>query len=162
MSGTGGHCYNWNMLDSVLHVFGTLTPIYAILALGAWLRHSGFITAPLASGINKLVFNVALPCFIVRSIANAPVASGWTHAALALAGGTMAAGLAAWFLAPAMGISRFSRPSFCHSAFRSNNAYIGIPVMQFAFSGRPDIGEMSSLAMLTLAPCMILYNVLAV
>ena len=66
-----------------------------------------------------------------------------------------------WCLAPKEG-SRFSRPSFCHSAFRSNNAYIGIPVMQFAFSGRPDIGEMSSLAMLTLAPCMILYNVLAV
>ena len=150
------------MLSSVLHVFGTLTPIYAILALGAWFRHTGFMPASLAAGLNKLVFNVALPCFIVRSIANAPVATGWEQAALALVGGTIAVGASAWIFAPAMGISRSSRPSFCQSAFRSNNAYIGIPVMHFAFSGRPDIGEMSSLAMLTLAPCLILYNVMAV
>ena len=150
------------MFSAVLHVFGTLTPIYAILALGAWLRHTGFIPAQLASGLNKLVFNVALPCFIVRSIANAPLAGGWERAAFALAGGTLVVFAAAWCLAPAMGVSRFSRPSFCQSAFRSNNAYIGIPVMLFAFSGRPDIGEMSSLAMLTLAPCLIIYNVLAV
>ncbi len=150
------------MLDSILHVFGTLTPIYAILALGAWFRHIGFMPAPLAAGLNKLVFNVALPCFIVRSIANAPLEGGWERAALALMGGTLVVFLSAWFLAPAMGVSKFSRPSFCQAAFRSNNAYIGIPVMLFAFSGRPDIGAMQSLAMLTLAPCLIVYNVLAV
>ena len=150
------------MLQSVLHVFGTLAPIYLILALGAWFRHIGFMTAPLASGLNRLVFNVALPCFIVRSIADAPLRGGWVSAAAALAGGTLVVFALAWFLAPAMGISKFSRPSFCQSAFRSNNAYIGIPVMIFAFSGRPDIDAMQSLAMLTLAPCLILYNVSAV
>ncbi len=150
------------MFSAVLHVFGTLTPIYAILALGAWLRHTGFIPAQLASGLNKLVFNVALPCFIAHSIAIAPVTGGWGGAALALAGGTLVVFAAAWCLAPAMGISRFSRPSFCQAVFRSNNAYIGIPVMLFAFTGRPDLDQMKSLAMLTLAPCLIMYNVLAV
>ena len=150
------------MFDSILHVFGTLTPIYAILALGAWLRRIGFISASLASGLNRLVFNVALPCFVARSIAVAPVAAGWERSTLALMGGTLIVFAAAWFLAPAMGISSFSRPSFCQAVFRSNNAYIGIPVMLFAFRDRPDLAEMSSLAMLTLAPCLLLYNVLAV
>jgi predicted permease len=150
------------MFQSVIHVFGTLAPIYLILALGAWLRHIGFIPATLASGLNRLVFNIALPCFIVRSIANAPINGGWERAALALMGGTFIVFLFAWFLAPAMGISKFSRPSFCQAAFRSNNAYIGIPVMLFAFNGRPDLDAMQSLAMLTLAPCLIVYNVFAV
>ena len=150
------------MIQSILHVFGTLAPIYLILALGAWLRHIGFISASLASGLNRLVFNIALPCFIVRSIANAPINGGWERAALALMGGTFIVFLFAWFLAPAMGISKFSRPSFCQSAFRSNNAYIGIPVMLFAFSGRPDFDAVQSLATLTLAPCLIVYNVFAV
>ena len=150
------------MLPSILHVFGTLAPIYLILALGAWLRHIGFIPASLASGLNRLVFNIALPCFIVRSIANAPLSGGWERSALALMGGTLVVFIFAWFLAPAMGISKFSRPSFCQSAFRSNNAYIGIPVMLFAFSGRPDLDAVQSLATLTLAPCLIMYNVCAV
>ncbi len=150
------------MFQSVIHVFGTLAPIYLILALGAWLRHIGFITSAIASGLNRLVFYIALPCFIVHSIAVARIAGGWQCAALALAGGTLVVFAVAWLLAPAMGISKFSRPSFCQSAFRSNNAYIGIPVMLFAFSGRPELEEIKSLATLTLAPCLILYNVSAV
>lgn len=150
------------MTASVLHVFGTLAPIYLILALGAWLRHTGFITADLAKGLNKLIFHISLPCMIINSVATAPVSAGWERATLALAGGTVIVFALAWFLAPLMGISNFSRPSFCQSVFRSNNAYIGIPVMLFAFQGRPDLDEMSALAMLTLAPCLILYNVMAV
>lgn len=146
----------------VSHVIGTLFPVYAILALGAWLRRAGFIDKPLAKGLNRIMFNVALPCMVVQSIAAAPVAEGWGSATLALALGTVAVFAASWLLAPVFGISAYSRPSFCQSAFRSNNAYIGIPVMGFAFAGRPDAGGAASLAMLTLAPCLILYNVLAV
>ena len=150
------------MFDQLANVFGTLFPIYAILALGAWLRRIGFIDAALAKGLNKIVFNVALPCFVVFSIASARVAGDWQRSAAALMGGTLVVFACAWFLAPAMGISRFSRPSFCQSAFRSNNAYIGIPVMLFAFHGRPDADAMAAIAMLTLAPCLVIYNVLAV
>lgn len=150
------------MSVKLLHVFATLFPIYSILVLGALLRRSGFIGDDLARGLNKIVFHVSLPCFVAISIANAPIARGCGYAALALAGGTLAVFALAWLFAPFMGISKFSRPSFCQSVFRSNNAYIGIPVMTFAFHGRPDAAEMSSLAMLTLAPCLILYNILAV
>lgn len=149
-------------MNALVHVFGTLAPIYLILAIGAWLRHTGFISSDLARGLNKLIFNISLPCLVAHSIAMAPISTGWEKAALCLIGGTLIIFALAWFFAPLMGISKFSRPSFCQSVFRSNNAYIGIPVMLFAFQGRPDIGEMSSLAMLTLAPCLILYNVLAV
>ncbi len=95
------------MLESVLHVFGTLAPIYLILALGAWLRHVGFITASIASGLNRLVFYIALPCFIARSIAVAKIAGGWERDALALGGGTLVVFILAGFLAPAVGISKF-------------------------------------------------------
>ncbi len=150
------------MLSSILHVLATLFPIYAILALGAWLRHAGFVTETVARGLNKIVFNVALPCFGVRAIATSPVSDGWEFASASLALGTVVVCALACLLAPVFGISRFSRPSFCQSAFRSNNAYIGIPAMQFAFQSRPDLGDAMSLALLTLAPCLLLYNVMAV
>lgn len=150
------------MLHTITHIFSTLTPIYAILTLGAALRHSGFISGELAKGLNKIIFNLALPCLIANSIASAPIASGWERSTMALVGATLLVFAISWFLAPLMGISSFSRPAFAQAVFRSNNAYIGLPVMQFAFAGRSDLAEMTSLAMLTLAPCLILYNVLAV
>lgn len=150
------------MLHSVTNIFSILTPIYAILVLGAFLRHIGFIPGELAKGLNKLVFNIALPCLIIDSIASAPIAPGWERSTMALIGATLLVFALSWVLAPLMGISKFSRPAFAQAVFRSNNAYIGLPVMQFAFDGRADLAEMTSLAMLTLAPCLILYNVLAV
>lgn len=150
------------MVQSITHIFSTLTPIYAILILGALLRHIGFISAELAKGLNKLIFNIALPCLITASIAAAPIAPGWERSTLALMSATISIFAISWLIAPIIGISKFSRPAFVQAVFRSNNAYIGLPVMQFAFTGRADLTEMLSLAMLTLAPCLILYNVLAV
>ncbi|MBQ9726296.1 MAG: AEC family transporter [Kiritimatiellae bacterium] len=145
-----------------LSVAGILFPVFALLALGACLRHAGFLSEAFAAGLNKLVFYGALPCLLVDSIARSNPAAGSGRAALALALSTVGIAAVAWLLAVPMGVARASRPSFCQTVFRSNNAYVGLPVMALAFAGRPFEADGMALATLTLAPCLLLYNAMAV
>lgn len=149
-------------MHTVSFVFATLFPIYAMLILGVVLRRSEFMSEEVAKGLNKLIFWVALPCMIVRSISTANVTGDWLPITMVLVLSTLLIAIIAWVVAPYLGISSFSRPSFCQSVFRSNNAYVGIPVMCLAFTGRPDFDQLAALAAITLAPCLITYNVMAV
>lgn len=149
-------------MNSALFVLGTIFPIFCILALGATLRATGFVNESLAKGLNKIVFHVALPCLIVHSVANSPMDNGWQGTALAIGLATVAVFILSWFVSPLLGISRAARPTFCQSAFRSNDVYIGLPVVLFAFTGHPAFETARSLALLTIAPCILLFNILAV
>ena len=146
----------------VLRVIGILFPLFALLFLGAALRRSGFLTEAFAEGLNRLVFYGALPCLLVGSISASDPIAGSGRASLALALGTVGIAVVAWALAVPLGVSRASRPSFCQSVFRSNNAYVGLPVMALAFAGTGAEKEGLALATLTLAPCLLLYNAMAV
>lgn len=150
-------------MNSALAVPGVLFPVFFLLALGSALRFSGFLSDAAAKGLNKLVFHGALPCMIVDSVSRAPLAEGSLRASLALALATSATAAAGWMLARPLGVPRASRGTFCQTVLRSNNAYVGIPVMAGAFAAHPELGDGGlPLAFLTLAPCLLLYNVLGV
>ena len=146
----------------MLSILAIIFPVFALLALGAAMRHFGFLGEAFAEGLNKLVFYGALPCLLVGSISASDPIAGSGTASLALALSTVGIAVVAWVAAVPMGVARFSRPSFCQSVFRSNNAYVGIPVMALAFAGRPFETDGMAVAMLTLAPCLLLYNGMAV
>ena len=144
-------------------VLSILFPIYAVLAIGAFVRHRGFMSPEAVSGLNRFVFNAALPCMIVSTLARAEPGEGWEGAAAALVLATVAVGVASWVLAPAFGISRFSRPSFCQTVFRSNNAYVGIPVIKMAADAHPAaLDGAITVAALVLPVSLLLYNTAAV
>ena len=145
-------------------ILNTLAPVFLVVLLGALLRRSGFLTEAFASALNRFVFWVPLPVFLFRSIQASEFRSGSLPAAAVMMGATLAVAAISWFGASLFGISPRSRGSFCQSVFRSNNAYVGLPVILFAYagSGAGKIDEIRALAALSLAPCLILYNVLAV
>ncbi len=145
-------------------ILNTLSPVFLVVLLGAVLRHVGFLTESFSTALNKFVFWVPLPVFLFTSIQGSQFVSGSLPAAGVMIGTTLAIAAIAWFGAPLFGISRWSRGTFCQSVFRSNNAYVGLPVILFAYAGAsPErIASVKALAALSLAPCLILYNVLAV
>ena len=150
-------------MNAALAIPGVLFPVFSLLAVGMALRHVGFFGEEASKGLNKLVFYGALPCMLVDSISRAPVAEGSALASGCLALATLATAATGWFLAPLLGISRDSRGTFCQTVLRSNNAYVGIPVMASAFSATPALEATGmSLAVMTLAPCLLLFNVLGV
>jgi predicted permease len=150
---------DWSPLS---FVFNTLTPIFLVLALGAVLRASGFLSETFAVTLNGLIFWVALPSLLFDTISGSEFQKDCVNAAVVMLAATLVIAAIAWFGAGWMGIGPASRGSFCQSVFRSNNAYVGLPVILFATADRPDAAAILSLATLTLAPCLILYNVLAV
>lgn len=143
-------------------VVNTLAPVFLIVLLGAILRRNGFLGEEFSSALNKLIFWVALPCLLFTTIAGSQFHPDSLDATAVLMLATLAIAAVAWFGAPLFGIDPRGRGSFTQSVFRSNNAYVGLPVIVAAYAGQPQLTAVQSLAMLTLAPCLILYNVLAV
>ncbi len=150
------------MINQLLAAINTLCPIIIMVGLGVFLRHRRFLTEAFFKELNRLIFWVALPCLLVSKIMNCRFDGGWGKMILVLILSTLIIAAVAWFGAPLMGVGKRSRGSFTQSVFRSNNAYVGIPVIQLAVMHLPNASELTSLAMLTLAPCLILYNVMAV
>ena len=149
-------------LSSLVAVAGIVAPIFLVLLLGALLRATGFLTEAFASALNRFVFWIPLPCMIVRSISSSRVGDGWLALTEVLVVVTFVTAVIAWALARPLGISRASRGTFTQTVFRCNTAYVGIPVLALAFKGSPLEGTVLSYAALGLAPCLILYNILAV
>ena len=149
-------------LDAFSAVINTLVPVFAIVFLGAVLRATGFLTEAFSTVLNKFVFWIPLPCMIIHTIKGSEIGADCFDTAAVLMLSTLVIGAIAWWGAKWFGIQEHSRGSFTQSVFRSNNAYIGIPVMLMAYQGHSNLQQVASLAMLTLAPCLILYNVLAV
>lgn len=151
-------------MSSLSVILGTLAPVFLVVLLGTLLRYWGFLTETFARELNRFVFWVSLPVFLFQSIAESGLASGSLRVAITMMAATLAVAALSWWGAPLFGISRRSRGTFCQSVFRSNNAYVGLPVILFAYAGAPEAtqAQVRSLAALSLAPCLILYNVLAV
>lgn len=150
------------MVNQLLAALNTLLPIIIMVGVGAFLRHKRFHTEAFFKELNRLIFWVALPCLLVSKIMRCEFDPSWGRMILVLMLTTLLIAGIAWFGSPLFGVGKRSRGSFTQSVFRSNNAYVGIPVIQLAVMHLPNADALSSKAMLTLAPCLILYNVLAV
>ncbi len=145
-----------------MHVVDTLAPIFILVALGSIMRRIKFLPEEFFNGVNKLTFYVGLPVLLFHKIALANFAIGDAGKILA----TMAFGMTAaiplgYILARVLRLPRQSVGTFVQSCFRCNMAYVGLPVILYAFAGR---GEQSigQLATLSLAPLVPYTNVLSI
>ncbi len=149
----------------IVEILATLTPVFGLIFLGVFLRHIGFLDPQMESALNRFAYWIALPTFIVVKIADAPgidPASIEITATLMLATTAMifAGILGGWILR----IPPSSRGSFVQAGFRGNLAYIGIPVINFALLDRTPLiqDEGEALAVLSMTPLVLVYNLLAV
>ena len=140
-----------------------LAPILLLVLLGVFLGRLRFLGPDFSGDLNKLVFWVALPAFLFRSVVHAEHPGPQTFSILGLlVVATGVAAVAGWITAALLGLPRQSRGTLSQSAFRGNLAYIGIPVLAYAFEGRPGRSEAFGTAVIVTAFLMALYNVLAV
>ena len=140
-----------------------LAPILLLVLLGIFLGRLRFLGAEFSADLNKLVFWIALPALLFRSVARAEHPGPQTFSLLALLiSATLVSALAGWLLALALRLPAMSRGTLSQSAFRGNLAYIGIPVLAYAFADQPGSSEAFGTAVIVMAVLMIFYNVLAV
>lgn len=156
-------------------VIDTLAPVFLVIAIGVILRWTRRLSDESLRGMSWLVFWVALPAMLFADVAGIdhPAAKAATdadyqhqlHIFLISVSGMVACIIAGYVVAGALKMPREKVGTFVQTAFRGNLAYIGLPVIQYAFISLAGEGAGVSArrdAALALAPLIMIYNVLAV
>jgi len=143
----------------------TLLPLVLLMGVGYALAHIRFLGRDFLGDLNKLVFWIALPCLIFRSLARAELSAHETwRVLLTVTAATLITLTASWLLARAFRTAAGSIGTLQQSAFRGNLAYIGLPTITYSLEALPKeiIQETLSTALVALAATTALFNVLAV
>lgn len=144
-----------------MFILNSIAPVFLLIALGTILRHTKFFPDTFFKGLNKLVFWIALPALLVSRIGSAEIEIKPVAQIVLLLTLTTLAGLAlAWGLSRWMKLPPQKRGSFIQGSFRSNGAFIGLPVIIYTLGDLDPRAEM--LGTVVLAPLVILFNVLSV
>jgi predicted permease len=148
-----------------MFVLNTLLPVLALIALGATLRRWNFGPPTFFREANRLLYWIALPALLFYQTAEATIQGG---AALRVFL-TLLAGMAAsiglgYLMALLLRLPRTSVGAFVQGAYRSNLAYVGLPVVLLSLAAAPghSLTDSNSLAVLSVAFLVPIYNLIAV
>lgn len=120
----------------------------------------GFLSHQALHDLNRLTYWIGLPSLLFHRIAGASAQVGEVaDLLLVVTGATLLALAVAAAVAALGGLGREARGTFVQGVFRGNLAFIGLPVVMYAFAGA---GATTSNALLAFGPLVVLYNVLAV
>lgn len=145
-------------MDSLLFALNAVAPIVLTVVLGYLLKKIGLISAEFAKQGNKLCFRIFLPCMLflnVYKIEN--ITSIQPSYIIYTVIAVLVLFLAAFPIVTLATSHRERRGVLCQAAFRSNYAFIGIPLAQSLFAD-----EGVAAASVLSAVVIILFNVLAV
>jgi predicted permease len=113
-------------------ILNLMIPIFILILLGYFLRKKEFLSQESADGINKLVYYIALPALIFKSIASFSFESIFSLGLiLNFYIATILIMIIAFFIS--VSIKRSIRGALVMCSFRGNLAYLGLPVVTFAF-----------------------------
>ena len=145
-------------------ILNTLAPVFLMIALGAWLQGSGFTTAAFLKESNRLLYWVGLPALIFVQLATTPPALDTAAPPLLVVLlGTLVVILLAYGAALALRIPGNVQGTFVQGAFRGNLAFAGLPIV-FSLPDAPLAGGLTvrTMAVIVVAPAMVLYNLAGV
>lgn len=146
-----------------MHIINTLGPVFIVIALGVLLTKSGFLTAESRRILNACCYWIGLPSLLVMKLGTAEAVGDAARTTLTVTiCGTVVLGLAAWLYGWWRGMEPRRLATFVHVVFRGNLAYIGLPVVCFAFSESEYAAKAAAVAAITLGTMVVIYNVAAV
>ena len=141
-----------------MQVFSTIIPIFAVVILGCFARRRGFMPEAFLGPANRLVFYLAIPALIFRSIARASLHIQFNATVLLITlSSAVLAYMAAWLIAHVIHWPSNRKGTFIQCAGHGNLGYIGLPVALY-FLGESGLVKASILA----GFLMILQNALSV
>ena len=144
-----------------MHVLNSLLPVFLIIALGKGLSRASFFSGDQAKSLNQLTYWVLLPALLLQKISKASFSAGAvSRISLLLILATLGSALLGTILARLLRLNRRSSGAFIQGSSRSNNAFVGLPIILYSMTGlSPDI---EALATLALAPAIVFYNIYSV
>ncbi|MEI8293183.1 MAG: AEC family transporter [bacterium] len=144
-------------------IFNILSPVLLLVLLGILLARVGFSGAVFMAEMNRFTFYVALPASLFRMAAvsgdSGPELAGILATVLSV---TCVTAVVGWLTSVALKLPAGSHAAVSQSSFRSNLAYIGLPVLGYAFEDLPDGKSHLATAVVCVAVLTSTYNVLAI
>jgi predicted permease len=114
-------------------VVNVLLPVFAVIALGAALRHARFASPQLFRETNRLVYWVALPAFLFYTTAESePPGSTAPKVFTVLAGAMLLTIALGYAIAAILRLPPRTTGAFVQGSYRSNLAYVGLPIVLLA------------------------------
>lgn len=146
----------------MIEILATIAPIFVIILLGLAARRMGFVPTEFLVPANRLVFYIAIPAIIFRSISRASLHQEFDPVVLLISlAAIVVVFLISWglaFLISDRATGKYSgRGTFVQSACHGNLGYIGLAVSYYAL-GQAGLTKASIYA----GFIMILQNILAV
>jgi predicted permease len=146
-----------------VQILNVLAPVFLLIALGAVLQRSAFVSGNFLKEANRITYWLGLPALLFSQLVDSFDrfgGAGVMLAAMLLAtAGVLAAGyLVAWILR----VPGAATGTFVQGSFRGNLAYIGLPII-FSLPDAPLAWGLTvrTAAILTVAPTMVVYNIAA-
>lgn len=142
-------------------VLNALAPTFLIIALGAWMQRSGFVTPGFLREANRLTYWLGLPALLFSQLVSSlHDAAGAERLLGAMFGVTLLVLLLGYVAAWALRVPGAAMGTFVQSAFRGNLAFVGLPIV-FSLPDGPVLGGLTlhAAAVIAVAPTMVLYNV---
>ena len=129
-----------------MNIAATIIPIFLVICLGWAAKEKGFLPTAFVSPANRLVFYIAIPAMIFRSVATAPFQSSFAPAVLIATLTPVACVFAAaWTLSRALDFKNAMRGTFIQSAVHGNLGYVGLAVA-FYYMGETGLSRAGIIA----------------
>lgn len=146
-------------------VVTVLLPIFAVMALGGGLRYGGFAPRQFFSETNRLVYWIALPAYLFLKSAESELQGDAAGRVFAVLFGAMVLTiLLAYAVARVLRLPPRSASAFVQGSYRSNLAYVGLPIVLLAVASRGEgqAAELQALGVISIALLTPIYNFVAV
>ena len=116
-----------------MNIATTIIPIFAIIALGWFVRNKGFIQPEFLDPANRLVYYLAIPAMIFHEISKGSLSTQFDAAVILITLFSVLAVFAvAWCVGLAWRIRHGELGTFIQASFHGNLGYIGLAVAYYS------------------------------
>lgn len=145
-------------------MLNTLAPVFLMIAVGAGLQRSGFVSPNFLKEANRVTYWLGLPALLFSQLAGSfHRADGAGLMLMSMLAATLLVILAGYAVAGLLRVPGAIAGTFVQGGFRGNLAFVGLPVI-FSLPDSPLAWGVSArtAAVLTVAPMMVCYNIAGV
>lgn len=142
-------------------ILNSLLPVFLLIGLGKALCQTTLFPGDASRNLNRLTYWIALPALLLDRITSAQFDTGQVvRLSALLIAATIGSALVGALAAAGLKTGRRSAGAFIQGSARSNNAFVGLPVILYSLGHHgPDV---EALATISLAPSIVFYNIFSV
>ncbi len=145
-----------------MQILNSLVPIFAVIALGIFLRKRNWLTEETTQAFNRFAYFFALPMFLFYKLGSAPTGTGLANRYMAiLFGASVITAVVSWGVTAILKTRFSSRGALIQAGFRGNLAFMGLPLVFFTTLDLPPAQrlQLQAAVLVALTPVVIFYNI---